>query len=163
MSDELDKIPQNENALIRNQDILQLVRKVMDNLAEERALALEMYKRLTGAGDFDKIADVMYKGETVSKMLELTTKATGELNKLLSTIQKFSSDKVESENVDKILSAEHIGGILDALDVLKVGPNKFTGNAVRQEIVNQIKQVQQNYKDKNGVDVEFSDMEDINE
>lgn len=152
-----------QNILLTNQDILKLISKVIDNTSEERTLALNMYNHLTKGDSFTKLADIMYKTDAVARMLELANRSTGELNKLLATIQRFSSDKVQSENVDKLMSVNEITGILNALDVLKVGPDKFTGNTIKQEIVDSIKEVQKNYKDKNGADVEFVDMDDINE
>lgn len=159
-TNEITKTEPEPASLVNSKDIEELVKKVIDHTAEERRLALEMYNRLTGDGEFDKISDVMYKGEVVYKMLELANKSTGELNKLLATIQRFASVKTESENLDKILSAEQIAGMLNVLDVLQVGPNKFTGNTVKKETIDAIRQVQKNYKDKDGVDVEFVDLDE---
>lgn len=163
MENEIQKLDDNkESALIKKEDILQLISTVINNSTNDRIRALRLIDDLTK--DFEQLSDILYKSRAVTALLDIAGKATAEQNKLLATIQKFASDKLQAENVEKIISAEQFGNVLDMMDQLEVGPKKFIKkDRTASSKLDIIKTTLKNHKDEDGVDVEYSDMENVDE
>lgn len=146
-------------SLLSKDDILALVKRIVDDSTEDRLRAIQLVQQITEK-DFDGLMEIGIKGDTVAKLLDIANKSTSELNKLLGTIQRFHSDKKQEENVEKILSAGQIGNVLTLLDQLNVGPSKYTGTTISEQQKQALKEVQKDFK-KDDIDYNYVDMEDV--
>lgn len=136
-SDNNEIVKQNsDDKLLSKNDVLNLVIKIQNQIQEEREKALEVFDNLTKK-DFDKLHEITMKGETAARFLEIAKDSTGELNKLLSTIQKFHSDKVNSDNVDKMVGTD-TNNVLDLLDKLNVGADRLIKKPIKTPTVEEV-------------------------
>jgi len=109
-----------------------LMKEVFIQAQSDRNKALETFEAITK--EFDKTHHFTLKGEIAAKFLEAANKSTGELNKLIATMQKFNSDKVQSENADKLLGSVERNNFLEILDQAGVGPSRLINKENIEEI-----------------------------
>ena len=148
MSDEIQLSQQNQ--IIDNNEILKLITDVVSQSNSDREAALALFEKLS-TKEFSKLHEVTMKAEAVLRSLELAGRATDRINYLLSTIQKFNTDKNQKDIANKILDSNEANNILDLLNQLNIGPERIL-NPMKTEIKEDIQVdgvIEENDGDKN--------------
>lgn len=149
-----------KNEIIDGKEVVRLINETLEEISNDRQKALSLLEKITEK-EFEKTFEIMYKGEIAAKFLELAGKSTAEKNKLLSIIQKFNSDKVKSENVDKVLNSTDYNNIIALCDQLGIVPNqRFSSkDNIKEELKKETLQ-DATFIDDDGINNEYTEFED---
>lgn len=111
--------------IVQKNDLLNLIQQSIESNNAQKKRLNDLIEDLTQQGSFSDITSINFKGPTVVGLLTELGKTTDRFTNLLSVIQKFNSDKVSSENTDKLINSIDRVNVLNILDELNIGPKRI--------------------------------------